>query len=305
MIDRYRDGVVPEAEPLAGAGERLRRAWPTRSSELLDRVEPSLALDEIWQRVKRLNRFVQDEEPWKLSKDEAAGGAPRRGALLAGRGAPRGVGAAARVHAGRRRAAARGARARGRLARQRRASARCRAAAHDRRARPSSSRAWSPPRPRPPSGRRGPPGGRHPLPPRLLRAPGRRARRAGPRGRRQARSPRSGTDGPSIERALAAAHEHPEVTAIVGRHPHETAGFGAGRPRGDRAGGRRSRRARHRRDRARLLPRPRSARGPAPRLRGAARAGGAARAAGGHPHPCRRGPHVRAAARARRRRSRR
>ena len=34
-------------------------------------MEPSLALDEIWQRVKRLNRYVQDEEPWKLSKDEA------------------------------------------------------------------------------------------------------------------------------------------------------------------------------------------------------------------------------------------
>ena len=31
-----------------------------------------MALDELWQRVKRLNRYVQDEEPWKLSKDEAA-----------------------------------------------------------------------------------------------------------------------------------------------------------------------------------------------------------------------------------------
>jgi TatD DNase family protein len=34
-----------------------------------------------------------------------------------------------------------------------------------------------------------------------------------------------GTDGPSIERALAAAHRHDEVIAIVGRHPHETEGF--------------------------------------------------------------------------------
>ncbi len=40
-------------------------------ADLIDRVEPSLALDEIWQRVKRLNRYVQDEEPWQLSKDEA------------------------------------------------------------------------------------------------------------------------------------------------------------------------------------------------------------------------------------------
>ena len=36
-----------------------------------------------------------------------------------------------------------------------------------------------------------------------------------------------GTDGPSIERALAAAGAHEQVFAIVGRHPHETAGFDA------------------------------------------------------------------------------
>jgi TatD DNase family protein len=35
-----------------------------------------------------------------------------------------------------------------------------------------------------------------------------------------------GTDESSIERALAAAHSHDEVFAIVGRHPHETEGFG-------------------------------------------------------------------------------
>jgi TatD DNase family protein len=34
-----------------------------------------------------------------------------------------------------------------------------------------------------------------------------------------------GTDGPSIERALGAAHSHEAVVAIVGRHPHETTGF--------------------------------------------------------------------------------
>ena len=36
-----------------------------------------------------------------------------------------------------------------------------------------------------------------------------------------------GTDGPSIERALGAAHAHDQVVAIVGRHPHETTGFDA------------------------------------------------------------------------------
>jgi TatD DNase family protein len=35
-----------------------------------------------------------------------------------------------------------------------------------------------------------------------------------------------GMNGPSIEHALAAAAEYDDVFAIVGRHPHETAGFG-------------------------------------------------------------------------------
>jgi TatD DNase family protein len=34
-----------------------------------------------------------------------------------------------------------------------------------------------------------------------------------------------GTDGESIKHALSAAEDHDEVVAIVGRHPHETAGF--------------------------------------------------------------------------------
>jgi TatD DNase family protein len=34
-----------------------------------------------------------------------------------------------------------------------------------------------------------------------------------------------GTNGESIKHALAAAEDHDEVVAIVGRHPHETAGF--------------------------------------------------------------------------------
>jgi TatD DNase family protein len=35
-----------------------------------------------------------------------------------------------------------------------------------------------------------------------------------------------GTDAASTDAALAASHEYDQVVAIVGRHPHETAGFG-------------------------------------------------------------------------------
>ena len=70
MIGRYRGGVVPDAEPaedLLAEFEGLLEAVCDR----LDQVELTGALDEIWQRIKRLNRYVQDEEPWQLAKDPA------------------------------------------------------------------------------------------------------------------------------------------------------------------------------------------------------------------------------------------
>jgi methionyl-tRNA synthetase len=41
-------------------------------AELLDRAELTAALEEIWQRVRRLNRYVEERAPWKLAKDDAA-----------------------------------------------------------------------------------------------------------------------------------------------------------------------------------------------------------------------------------------
>ena len=94
MIARYRDGVVPDAEPAPG-WTRSSRACADDGLRAARRVEITVALDEIWQRVKRLNRYVQEEEPWQLAKDEARGRAARPGALLARRGPARRVGAAA------------------------------------------------------------------------------------------------------------------------------------------------------------------------------------------------------------------
>ncbi len=70
MVERYRDGVVPEAavdavleEDFAGAAGRF--------SELLDRAELTQALDQAWTLVRRLNRYVEETRPWELAKDEA------------------------------------------------------------------------------------------------------------------------------------------------------------------------------------------------------------------------------------------
>ncbi len=70
MIARYRDGVVPAAaiDPdVAAAFDGLA----DEVAALLDRVELSQALDAIWQRVRRLNRYVEDRAPWVQAKDPA------------------------------------------------------------------------------------------------------------------------------------------------------------------------------------------------------------------------------------------
>ncbi len=73
MVERYRDGVVPSAAPdpaLAGDFEGLSE----RVAELLDETELTVALEEIWQRVRRLNRYVEEEAPWRLARDEERAG---------------------------------------------------------------------------------------------------------------------------------------------------------------------------------------------------------------------------------------
>ncbi|MGH2782872.1 MAG: methionine--tRNA ligase [Thermoleophilaceae bacterium] len=70
MIGRYRDGVVPETEPAPELVAEFEGLADT-VRERLDRLEITAALDEIWRRIKRLNRYVQDEQPWQLAKDES------------------------------------------------------------------------------------------------------------------------------------------------------------------------------------------------------------------------------------------
>jgi methionyl-tRNA synthetase len=73
MLVRYRDGAAPavEVDPVlepdfAGLGERV--------SAHLDRAQLTQALDEIWQRVRRLNRYVEEQAPWRLAGDASRGG---------------------------------------------------------------------------------------------------------------------------------------------------------------------------------------------------------------------------------------
>ncbi|HVS28978.1 MAG TPA: class I tRNA ligase family protein, partial [Solirubrobacteraceae bacterium] len=71
MVERYRDGVVPTVEPDAGLASDFD-GLVEEVAQLLDRVELSQALELIWQRVRRLNRYVEEQAPWKLAKRPAA-----------------------------------------------------------------------------------------------------------------------------------------------------------------------------------------------------------------------------------------
>ena len=69
MVARYCDGAAPtvDLDPVLGADfEGLLETV----SALLDKAEVTQALEQIWTRVRRLNRYVEETAPWKLAKDE-------------------------------------------------------------------------------------------------------------------------------------------------------------------------------------------------------------------------------------------
>jgi methionyl-tRNA synthetase len=68
MLTRYCDAHVPKV-PLDEALRGALAGLPARVDELLDRAELSLALDEIWQHVRGLNRYVEENAPWQLARE--------------------------------------------------------------------------------------------------------------------------------------------------------------------------------------------------------------------------------------------
>jgi methionyl-tRNA synthetase len=73
MIAQFRGGAVPPGELDPALAEDFA-GLPGRVAAHIDRAELTLALDEIWQRVRRLNRYVEEQAPWRLAKDESRAG---------------------------------------------------------------------------------------------------------------------------------------------------------------------------------------------------------------------------------------
>ncbi len=68
MLTRYRDGVVPAAE-LDPALTADFTGLVTLVQRQIDGAELTVALEELWQRVRRMNRYVEEQAPWRLAKD--------------------------------------------------------------------------------------------------------------------------------------------------------------------------------------------------------------------------------------------
>jgi methionyl-tRNA synthetase len=68
MVARYRDGELKVVEGDAPIDAAELRADVTR---WLDVYDITNALEAIWQRVRRLNQYVEETAPWQLAKDEA------------------------------------------------------------------------------------------------------------------------------------------------------------------------------------------------------------------------------------------
>jgi methionyl-tRNA synthetase len=73
MVHRYREGTVPGGT-LDPALRRDFDGLVMDVSQRLDAADLSGALEAIWVRVRRLNRYVEERKPWELARDEARSG---------------------------------------------------------------------------------------------------------------------------------------------------------------------------------------------------------------------------------------
>ncbi len=84
MVAKYFDGEIPEDQLADELDDELRTLAGTTLTEVetyLEKMQFSHALTAIWRLIRRANKYIDETEPWKLGKDQAA--APRLAAVLA------------------------------------------------------------------------------------------------------------------------------------------------------------------------------------------------------------------------------
>ena len=75
MIVKYFPEGIPETrsrEPLDESIEAMAAETQQKAGEALESLEMSRALQIIWELIRRLNKYIDETEPWTLAKDPAA-----------------------------------------------------------------------------------------------------------------------------------------------------------------------------------------------------------------------------------------
>ena len=73
MIDKYFGGVIPSDRTSGDFDSELESAvgqLPEKVEELLDKLQFSSALTEIWKVISRTNKYIDETMPWVLAKSE-------------------------------------------------------------------------------------------------------------------------------------------------------------------------------------------------------------------------------------------
>ncbi|HOJ09177.1 MAG TPA: methionine--tRNA ligase [Clostridiales bacterium] len=72
MIEKYFDGVIPAERTAGDFDNDLKNViaqTPGSVEELLDKLQFSTALTEIWKAISRTNKYIDETMPWVLAKD--------------------------------------------------------------------------------------------------------------------------------------------------------------------------------------------------------------------------------------------
>ena len=83
MIDKYFGGVIPEERTAGEFDEDLKKLLGEtqgKVEELMDKLQFSTALAEIWRAISRTNKYIDETMPWVLARDEAS--KPRLAAVM-------------------------------------------------------------------------------------------------------------------------------------------------------------------------------------------------------------------------------
>lgn len=73
MVEQYFDGIIPEVGPVEKVDDDLKRfarETLTKVEESMDKLRFTIALEDIWNLIRRTNKYIDQTTPWILAKND-------------------------------------------------------------------------------------------------------------------------------------------------------------------------------------------------------------------------------------------